>query len=260
MHMRLLFVFALFGLLVLPSCADRVTGNVDLLDPTAQHPYFPLETGRFVEYKVDSVIFDFAPGGGTRIDSSTTLVREQVGDTLTDNNGDVLYRIERFERPNDAAPWAFKRVETTSRNTNQAIRTEQNLRFLKLVFPMERRTEWNGNLWIETNREIEVAGERIRPYDNWLYEVDSIDQPNVIGPFVFDSVLTISEVEEFNAIEYRFSRVKYAKGIGLVWREQWILDSQYCNEEPTPVDCLTRPWLDKAERGYIIRQIVTNFQ
>ncbi|MFZ4634922.1 MAG: hypothetical protein ACOYNO_12005 [Saprospiraceae bacterium] len=258
--MRVLFVLALGCFLFLSSCADRVTGTADLIDPTAQHPYFPLETGRFIEYQVDSVVFDFAPGGGSLRDSSTTFVREMVGDTITDNNGEVLYRIERYERADAFAPWTFKRVETAARTTTQAIRTENNLRFLKLIFPLDRRTEWNGNLWIDADREIEVAGERIRPYSNWLYEVDSIDQVNVIGPFVFDSVLTVSEVQDVNAIEYRFSRAKYAKGVGLVWREQWILDSQYCNTDPTPIDCLSRPWLDKAERGYIIRQLITNFQ
>ncbi len=238
------------------ACGDRVTANLDLTDPLAQHAYFPLETGRWVEYQVDSVVYDFAPGGGTLRDSSTTFVRELVGDTLTDNTGALAYQIERYESPTPDGPWVFRVVETAALNTNQAIRTEQNLRFLKLVFPMDRRSEWDGNLWIDADREIEIAGERMRPFVNWLYEVDTIDKPDIIGPFSFDSVLTITEVDQNNAIELRISRAKYARGIGLVWREQWILDSQYCNEEPTPADCLTRPWIDKAERGYVLKQVI----
>jgi hypothetical protein len=44
-----------------------------------------------------------------------------------------------------------------------------------------------------------------------------------------------------------------------VKREQWILDSQYCNQTPAPADCATRPWELKAEKGYILRQVVLAF-
>jgi hypothetical protein len=66
-------------------------------------------------------------------------------------------------------------------------------------------------------------------------------------------------VDETNAIERRLSRVKYAKHIGVVYRELWILDSQYCNQIPAPADCLTKPWVEKAEKGYILRQVITGY-
>ncbi len=227
-------------------------------DPSAQYAYFPLETGRYVDYRVDSVVYDFGPGGSTVRDSFRALVREVVTDTLRDNTGQLVYRIERFERKNDTLPWKFRQNIFASRTPTQAIRTENNLRFLKLVFPFDRSSNWDGNLWIDQYREIEVAGERIQPFVNWRYEVDSLDIPAQIGTFPFDSVLVVTEVDETNAIERRLSRVKYAKHVGIVFREQWILDSQYCNQIPPPADCLTKPWREKAEKGFILRQIITN--
>lgn len=224
-----------------------------------QQAYYPLEIGRFTEYRIDSIIYDFAPDGGTLRDSSQSFVREEVVDTLRDQTGLLLYRIERFERNSDTLPWQFKQVVAAARTNTQAIRTENNLRFLKLVFPFDRFTSWDGNRWIDQYREIEIAGERIRPFVNWNYQIDSLDIPAPIGGFAFDSVLTVTEVDETNAIERRLSRAKYAKNIGLVWREQWILDSQYCNQIPPPADCLSRPWAEKAETGYVLRQVITRF-
>lgn len=227
-------------------------------DPSAQYAYFPLQTGKYIEYTLDSIVYDFGSGGGMVRDSTRILVRETVADTLRDNTGQLVYRIERFERPHDTLPWQFRENIFAARTATQAIRTENNLRFLKLVFPFDRSSNWNGNLWIDQYREIEVAGERIQPFINWRYEVDSLDMPAQIGDFPFDSVLVVTEVDETNAIERRLSRVKYAKHVGIVFREQWILDSQYCNQIPPPADCLAKPWTEKAEKGYILRQIISH--
>ncbi len=224
-----------------------------------QYAYFPLEIGKYVVYAVDSVVYDFSEAGGTALDSSRTLVREVVSDTLRDNTGRLLYQIERYERAGDTVAWTLRSITSAERSSTQAIRTENNLRFLKLIFPMDRRSEWDGNLWIDENREIEIAGERMRPFTNWQYEVDSIDIPGLIGQFAFDSVLVVTEADDNNVIERRFSRVKYAKHVGVVWREQLILDSQYCNQSPPPDDCTTKPWLEKAEKGYVLRQVVLEF-
>lgn len=244
--------------LLMGACSNRQTLDLPLFDP-AQLEYFPLIPGHYVVYRVDSLVYDPAPNGQTAIDSSSTFVKEVVGDSLLDNTGQLQYIIERYERQTDTMPWLLKFVGSASRNNGQAVRTELNFRFLKMLFPMDQRSAWDGNLWIDKNREIEIAGERMRPFINWSYAVDAIDIPTLIGGFTFDSTLVITEADDNNAIERRFSRAWYAKHIGLVQREQWILDSQYCNQFPSPADCLTLPWELKAEKGYILRQVVLKY-
>ncbi len=251
-------LLTVFSVLAFQACSDRQTAIYDS-GAAAQYAYFPLQIGKYIVYQVDSVVYDFAQGGGTSRDSFRTFVREIVGDTLRDQTGLLLYRIERYERRHDTSAWALKSIGTAGRTATQAIRTEDNLRFLKLVFPLDRRSEWDGNLWIDENREIEIAGERMRPFVNWEYEVDSIDVPAVAGAFAFDSTLLVTEIDDKNIIERRLSRVRYAKNVGMVWREQWILDSQYCNQSPPPADCETRPWELKAEKGYILRETIIEF-
>ncbi|MCC7246411.1 MAG: hypothetical protein IT269_12080 [Saprospiraceae bacterium] len=254
------FVAAIAGLLAIlqMACSDP-TFNPPTVSAADQWDYFPLRIGQQTTWRVDSIVYDFATGGGTVRDSSVTFVQEIVSDTLRDQTGELNYVIDRFERLNDSAPWQFVRRETAVRNASQAIRTEQNLRFLKLIFPMTRRSEWNGNIWIDVNREIEIAGERIRPFVNWQYEVDSIDVAATVGAFQFDSTLLVTEVNESNIIERRLSQTRYAKGVGMVEREIWILDSQYCNQDPVPTDCTTLSWDLKAERGYRLRQVILDY-
>lgn len=252
------FLFFVTISLIINACSERET-----LDPTpfdeSQYEYFPLQIGKYVVYQIDSIVYDFATGGGTVRDSFRIFAKEITADTLRDQTGELLYAIERYERKSDTAAWVLKSITTAGRTKTQAIRTEDNFRFLKLIFPLDSRSEWDGNIWIDENREIEIAGERMRPFTNWSYEVDSIDVQAFVGQFSFDSTLLVTEADDTNIIERRLSRARYAKHIGLVWREQWILDSQYCNQFPPPADCETRPWELKAEKGYILRQTILEF-
>ncbi len=258
MRLRYLCLWMILSAIVFQACKDRET---EIFDSGAaqQYAYFPLQIGKYIDYQVDSVVYDFGPGGSTITNASSTFVRELIADTLRDQNGQLTYTLERYERVSPDVPWELRSIGTAVRTSSQAIRTENNLRFLKLIFPMDRRSEWDGNTWIDINREIEIAGERMRPFSNWFYEVDSIDIQAHVGTFAFDSTLLVTEADDNNIIERRLSRVRYAKNVGLVWREQFILDSQYCNQAIPPPDCETRPWELKAERGYILRQTVLAF-
>lgn len=250
------FGFPVLIAILFGACTKQPQVPYVPLDAAAQYPYFPLEIGKYLEYTVDSVVYDFDLSGGTRIDSSRTWVRETVTDSLRDQQGQLVFSIERYERRSDTSAWQLRRVASAGRTATQAFRSDDNLRFLKLVFPFDRRSDWNGNLWIDPYREIQIAGERLQPFVNWHYEIDSLDVPGQIGAFAFDSLLVVTEVDETNAIERRLSRVKYAKHLGPVYQEQWILDSQYCNDNPVPSDCLSKPWVQKAEKGFILKQVL----
>lgn len=252
MFFRLIPVFAL--LCCCTACSKREI-EPPAQDPAAGQAYFPLQTGRFIEYAVDSLLFDFAPGGGTQRDSVRVYLREQVGESFLDASGALRFAVERYERSNPTDPWTLKNVWSAGRTTTQAVRTEDNLRFLRLVFPLTRATQWDGNLWIDESVKISVAGETIQPFINWSYNVKALDQPGAVGAFVFDSLLTVTEADYTSALERRWSEAQYAKNIGLVRREQWILDSQYCNNNPPPTDCATKPWQEKAEKGFVVRQV-----
>lgn len=249
---------AAFLIFILIACNRHETEPAAPFD-ASQLEYYPLFIGKYRIYRVDSVVYDPVQLHLAVQDSSVTYVRERVTDTIRNNTGALVYLVEHSEKKDLSSAWEVKFIAGAERNTGQAVRIENNLRFLPLIFPFDIRSAWNGNLWIDPGREIEVAGERMMPFANWAYEVDSLDIPQQIGTFAFDSTLVVTEASEENAYEKRFSRVWYAKHVGLVRREQWILDSQYCNQTPAPADCETRPWELKADRGYILKQTILEF-
>ncbi len=212
--------------------------------------YFPLEVGKFIEYEMDSTIFD--PNGDTTVFFSKTRMKEEVVDTLTDNNSNLLFKIEQFERAADSLPWQIKKVLTASIQADEAIRTEDNLRFIKMPFPPKNGSNWNGNAHFDESLIVTVAGESLEMFKGWDYRIEQTGEPATVGSFQFDETVTVQEADNENLIELRRATATYAKGIGLVYRELWILDTQCID------DCVGKPWEEKAEKGFILKQTILN--
>jgi len=242
-----LFFLSLATALLFPACTDEADDfKVDF-----GFEYFPLSVGKFIVFEVDSLIFN--PTGPIRIDSSKTFFKEEIVDTLLDNEGNVLFKIERFERKTNSLPWQITKVMTASINDNKAIRTEDNLRFIKMVFPVDDNKTWNGNVFFDPNIIINIAGETIEMFKGWSYRFDAVGVSEVIGDLTFDDLTTLTLADNENLIELRRVTEKYAKGIGLVYRELWILDTQ-CIEQ-----CAGQGWIEKAEKGFVLKQKVLDF-
>jgi hypothetical protein len=122
-----------------------------------------------------------------------------------------------------------------------------------MVFPLQKGQKWNPTILFDPAIVVEIAGERMEIFKNWSSKTLQINQPERIGNFDFPQVLAISHAAEDNLIELRQVTEKYARGVGLVYREAKILDTQ-CIEP-----CRGKSWEDKAERGFICRQVVLEY-
>jgi len=100
---------------------------------------------------------------------------------------------------------------------------------------------------------ISVAGESIFIFKNWLYEYREIGVPLEVNGLNFDDVVTIYQADEKNFIELRESYERYARGVGLVERQMRILDTQCIAE------CEGQTWEEKAEKGFIVRQEIRDY-
>ncbi|MCP3927974.1 MAG: hypothetical protein GY705_02600 [Bacteroidetes bacterium] len=215
-----------------------------------EYGYFPLEIGKYKVYQVDSVIFD-PLSSGVEVDSSTTFFKEIVVDTFTNSTGLLQYRLERFERTADSLPWVVTTVFSQALDNQTALHIEDNLTFLKLLFPLEVGERWNGNIFLDEEVIISVAGESLQMFKDWNYETLEISTNEVLGEYTFDEVVHISQVDFENLLDLRISFEKYAKGVGLVYREMHILDTQNISEE--------LPWAQKAEKGFILKQTILDY-
>jgi hypothetical protein len=257
MKQLLLFsILATFLLSLSSGCKDKTTLDDFTLD--FGYDYFPLEVGQFREYLVDSTTYDIGPNETIIVVNSSTFVREDLTDTISDNLGRLGYKIERSERKSTEDAWVVKDVWLALVTDQQAERLEENLRFIKMIFPVRDGQVWDGNRYIDEFTTIQVAGETIEAFKSWEYEVNSVGEQSVVNNELFEDVVEIQQADNENLIELRESKEQYARGVGLIYREMRILDSQCisgCNGDPTCIGiCESSPWEDIAEKGFTLKQ------
>jgi hypothetical protein len=90
-----------------------------------------------------------------------------------------------------------------------------------------------------------VNGDPIKVYQGWNYEVTSKGDKEKIGNEEVNA-LYVLQVDKELSLRKRYSIEKYGEGIGLVYREMEIYETQ--NFKPN------QPWLTFAQAGYYLRQ------
>jgi hypothetical protein len=269
-RLSLLLILCLVVGLSLLSCEDVIEMRPD---PVTGEEYFPLGLGQVRVFAIDSIIFDDAPGGNAK-DTISLFIMERVIEAYVseEENGDSVYVIERAQRSGPQDPWETTDLWLASRSSTEAIRVEENQRYLKLRFPVKVDQEWHSLAYIDDEQEVMIGTEIVEMFKNWESTILGLNQSEIIGQFEFDnSVLYCTHANDDNEIERRFVEEKYAKGIGLVFRKDSILDSR-CKRlgtlEPclvidnsvTPPDTMSMPWIDKAEKGYIMVQHLIHYE
>lgn len=234
----------LLGILIFSSCGSEIE-NYNPSNSSTE--YFPLEIGNTWIYQVDSIIYDKK---GTQIDTVYHIVKETITESFEDSEGITNFVVERFNKIGNN--WVISDIWSALKNGNQAIRNEDNLRFIKLVFPISENKFWDGNAFIDSDNVIvKIAGESIKLYERWSYNYKSVNMFEKIGDNEYDNVTTVEQVDTENSINKRYSLEKYAKGIGLVYKKMIILNTQNNDENI--------PWESKAEEGFILEQTLLSF-
>ena len=228
-------------------------GDTEFEDPinvtTYGYDYYPLVNGDTRIYQVDSIQFDLDERGIPTFDSSRYFIKEALLERIENDLGESVYRLERYRAESLGEPWIVDGVLTMSRNDRQAFYREDNLRFINLVFPITEGVTWDGNAHIRADMNVFVRGESIQMFSNWVYSIVSVGLPETIGGIIYPEVVTVQQADLENAIERRFSQEKYAKDIGLVYREREIFDS-YCKYSGDLGPCIGKTWFEKAGRGF----------
>ncbi len=244
--MKYLFLILLFTVVFISnSCLEKT-------DPYTKNysgsEYFPLEVGNTWIYEVDSIIYD---NKGSKIDTIKNIVKEVVSGYYEDNLGATNFIIKRYNK--SSTGWNISDTWAAYGDNKQAIRVEDNLKFIKLVFPIKKDISWDGNEYFDAeNTIINIAGEPIKMYDNWTYRYTSTDQAEDIGENHYENVATIVQVDYENSIQKRYSIEKYAKGTGLIYKNMIILNTQ-------KIDQPNLSWEEKAEEGFILTQKLISF-
>ena len=132
-------ILTVFTLLFFSSCKKETELPVDM-----GYKYFPVNTGHWVTYDVDSISYNDFTG---QVDSFTFQIREVVESVFTDNEGRETQRLERYKRWNDTSAWFLKDVWMVNLTATTAEKVEENIRIIKLIFPPKDNEKWDGNLY-----------------------------------------------------------------------------------------------------------------
>ncbi len=210
------------------TACEKETEN---FNPNPSTEYFPLSVGKYISYKLDSLVFiNF----GTSAVVRSFEVKYTVDAQITDNLDSPAYRIVRYIRKTSANPWMAD-ATFLAINTGKGIDfTENNLRFQKLKTPVRDLYTWKGNSYIDTyslNSDVKYLGD-------WDYTYDSVGIATVVGTFTLDNTLRVDQRDETignpndpnSYSEVNYSMEKYAAGIGMVYRK--FLHTEY--QPPTP--------------------------
>jgi hypothetical protein len=253
--MRNLFLISglLLFFLAQNACYDTVIGPSE----DTGSAYYPLQIGKFLEYQVDSIIFDDA-GNGNTTDTLSSFVRETISGIDLDGRGDTIYLIERNWRQFEDDPWVLTNLFSASKNQFEAIRQEGNFRFLAISFPLSEDKRWQMTAFINPLTDVPIGSEVLEVYNFWNSEVIAYNGNGSVGSFQFseNNLTTIQHASnDEDPLHLRVVIEKYARDIGLVYKEMEILDSR-CVRLGDPTLCLDQTWDEKAEKGFKLRQVL----
>ncbi|MEL6142636.1 MAG: hypothetical protein AAFU67_13585, partial [Bacteroidota bacterium] len=191
--MKAIAPFSLFSILLaccFLSCEDNATSPRTLV---LDLDYFPLSIGQTKYFEVDSVVLRPVIGG-TFYDSIQFEVRETLVDTFSGPDGQVWYRGERWERVGEQAPWQFRQTFTQTVMEQAAFRSEDNLTFTKLVFPVRSGRQWDGHTAFDEFRQLIIGGEFLDVYAGWEYRITDVDETYELNDqTTLDSIIRIEQ-------------------------------------------------------------------
>lgn len=163
--------------------------------------YFPTNVGHWVLYQVDSTHYDsFSHGKATHFHYQ---IKELIQSTFLDLSNRTTQRIERYETM-DTIPTFLKDVWVSNLTNIDAEKVEENIRYIKLVFPVTGNQTWNGNAY-------NTLGEQDYQYSN-------VNVPYTINGLSFDSTVNVIQGNDSNLVAVQNESEMYAKHVGLIYK------------------------------------------
>lgn len=249
---KLYLRFLKFGLPCLLFCISCSKNETEELDPaTFGYDYYPVEIGRSWTYQMDSIVY--SEKVVVRKDTTSSYLREEIVDTFRNVENKLVYRLDVFYTRDTNTVWELISASFIQKNETQLIKTDNGLDYIKLIFPIRKNKSWEGNSRINSKTEMLIGNELLQPFgDIWYYSFNYFDQPENLGNFQFENVCKVAEADYDGFLEKRYSIAKYAKGVGLIFKELWILDTQNTGD--------SIPFEDRANKGMILRQSLVSYK
>jgi len=160
------------------------------------------------------------------VGSQDTLIsyhaKEVVEDSITDNEGRPSYRVVRYlNDTTESSGWTASIAYLVTPLKGSVEVSENNLRYIKLVTPVQDGIYWLGNAYIDTKSDNSPV-----PYlDGWNYTYDSTGKPFDVLAGTIPETVIVNEADEVTGLgdgsytQTVYSREVYGKNIGCIYKK-----------------------------------------
>lgn len=170
------------------------------------YEYYPYTVKSERTYRLDSTLYAL-----DTIIKKSKIILEIVTEQFSDLQGQTAYRLEQYIIPDSGKNQIFFDLQTTNWNEQGVQRVENNQRYLKMVFPIRDKKQWNGNMYNNINQQ--------------MYQFTGTFQPITIDTKTYTDVVTVTQRYEVDdLIGHHEDKEIYAKNIGMVYRLNRHLD------------------------------------
>ena len=167
--------------------------------------YFPLNFNHTVFYEADSVQYYLDLNDSVKSRKIKFQIKDVISSSFYDNSNRLTFIFERFRRYNDTTAWQGMKTCTANKLSDAIHWKEDNYTYVNLSFPVKAEKHWNGN-------GFNVLGE-----NEFIYS--EVNIPYNYKGISTDSSLTVTQLDDINGLETNYKVEKYAKHIGLVYKE-----------------------------------------
>jgi hypothetical protein len=207
--------------------------------PDLGYDYYPGTVGSYIEYDVDSIAY--RPLTLDTVEAKFHI-KEVIEEEFTDNQNRPALRIVRYKKnysatiPYSQMSWTLQDVWLANKTRTTAEVVEENVRFVKLIFPVTEDGSWNGNAQ-------NTIGE-------WEYKYSGFGQSATYNSLTFGECVLVTQKKSASLLSYQNYVEKYAKGVGMVYKE--IIDVKSQHNIGIPI-------LNRIEEGIIYKQTIVDY-
>ncbi len=197
-----------------------------------KYNYFPLKQSLQRIYKIIDITIDTAIN---KYDTINYELKEIIDSSFIDNSGNIAWRLERYKRSDSTQQWQISDVWENQIVNNQAHSIEENIRYIKIIFPPKKDDTWNGNAF--------------NTLDAKNYTLSNIDETLALNEQAFDSVLTVYQENNTTLISKYQTIEQYATNIGLINKTVIAIDYAYTYPPNVPIE-------QRISRGHLYYQTI----
>lgn len=194
--------------------------NSNLPPPQDGGNFFYPNTGQSVVYDVEDTQYELTG----KFTVKTYQLKESIASIFKDLEGKEALRIERYRRENDSQKWTIDSVFIAKKEIDKALKTENNVTYVKIIFPIKEGVKWNGNAYNSLGNDI--------------YELKKANQSFQTNGQKFDNTFSIIQQNDSTLVDLKRRIEVYAENIGMIYQEK--TNVLYCNSG----DCLGKGKID----------------